>query len=187
MNWKKEAENDLKAHEKRKAALRSLAEEIRELQARTYGSTAPAADAVPVQGGTSTAEGRLIAAIDELERKKGAYRATKRKVDAVERGLATLTAQQVDILDRFFIHRTRGHVQAQTMMVMEEMAELQKKLCKHARDKENRAQIAEEIADVQIMLEQMELLHDCAGLVAGFKAQKLDRLEKRLRGVDGND
>lgn len=43
------------------------------------------------------------------------------------------------------------------------------------------AQIAEEIADVQIMLEQMELLHDCVGLVAGFKAQKLDRLEKRLR------
>lgn len=77
--------------------------------------------------------------------------------------------------------------QAQTMMVMEEMAELQKELCKHARDKENRAQIAEEIADVQIMLEQMELLHDCEGLVAEFKAQKLDRLEKRLRGVDGND
>lgn len=77
--------------------------------------------------------------------------------------------------------------QAQTMMVMEEMAELQKELCKHARGKENRAQIAEEIADVQIMLEQMELLHDCAGLVAGFKEQKLDRLEKRLRGVDGND
>lgn len=68
--------------------------------------------------------------------------------------------------------------QAQTMMVMEEMAELQKELCKHARGKENRAQIAEEIADVQIMLEQMELLHGCAGLVAGFKAQKLERLEK---------
>lgn len=30
-------------------------------------------------------------------------------------------------------------------------------------------------------LEQVELLHDCEGLVAGFKAQKLDRLEKRLR------
>lgn len=112
MDWKKEAVNDLKAHEKRKMALRSLSEEIRELQARTYGSTAPATDAVPVQGGTSTAEGRLIAAIDEMERKKEAYRTTKRKVDAVERGLATLTAQQVDILDRFFIHRTRGHVQA---------------------------------------------------------------------------
>ena len=108
MNWKKEAENDLKAHEKRKAALRSLAEEIRELQARTYGSTAPATDAVPVQGGTSTAEKRLIAAIDELDRKKEAYHITKRKVAAVERGLATLTAQQVDILDRFFIHRTRA-------------------------------------------------------------------------------
>lgn len=108
MDWKKEAENDLKAHEKRKAALRSLAEEIRELQARTYGSTAPASDAVPVQGGTSTAEGRLIAAIDELDRKKEAYRTTKRRVDAVERGLATLTAQQADILDSFFIHRVEG-------------------------------------------------------------------------------
>ena len=64
---------------------------------------------------------------------------------------------------------------------MKVLAELQKELCKHARGKENRAQIAEEIADVQIMLEQMELLHGCAGLVAGFKAQKLDRLEKRLR------
>jgi hypothetical protein len=71
--------------------------------------------------------------------------------------------------------------EAQTLMAMEEMAELQKELCKHARGRENRAQIAEEIADVQIMLEQMAMLHDCAGLVEGYKAQKLERLEKRLR------
>ena len=71
--------------------------------------------------------------------------------------------------------------EAQTLMVMEEMAELQKELCKHARGRENRAQIAEEIADLQIMLEQMAMLHDCAELVEGYKAQKLDRLEKRLR------
>ena len=69
MNWKVEAINDLRCHEKRKAALESLADEIRELRARTYGTSSPAADAVPVQGGTSTAEGRWIAAIDELERK----------------------------------------------------------------------------------------------------------------------
>ena len=44
---------------------------------------------------------------------------------------------------------------AQTLMAFEEMAELQKELCKHARGKHNRSAVAEEIADVQIMLEQM--------------------------------
>ena len=108
MNWQKEAINDLRCHEKRKAALESLADEIRELRSRTYGSSAPAADAVPVQGGTSTAEGRWIAAIDELERKKEAYRITKRQVDAVERGLAVLDEQQRMVLNVFFVNRVQG-------------------------------------------------------------------------------
>ena len=85
--------------------------------------------------------------------------------------------------------------QAQIDMMLEEMAELSKALLKLRRAKKHEIteplflvkNVEEEIADVQIMLEQMELLHDCAGLVAGFKAQKLDRLEKRLRGVDGNE
>lgn len=110
MNWQKEAINDLRYHEKRKAALESLADEIRELRARTYGTSSPAEDAVPVQGGSSTAEGRWIAAIDELERKKEAYRLTKRRVDAVERGLAALDEQQREILEAFFINRVKGHV-----------------------------------------------------------------------------
>lgn len=108
LNWQKEAINDLRCHEKRKAAMESLADEIRELRSRTYGSSAPAADAVLVQGGTSTAEGRWIAAIDELERKKEAYRITKRQVDAVERGLAVLDEQQRMVLNVFFVNRVQG-------------------------------------------------------------------------------
>lgn len=108
MNWQKEAIADLRCHEKRKAAMESLAEEIRELRSRTYGSSSPAADAVPVQGGSSTAEGRWIDAIDELERKKEAWRITKRRVDAVERGLAALDEQQREILEAFFINRVQG-------------------------------------------------------------------------------
>lgn len=72
--------------------------------------------------------------------------------------------------------------EAQTLMVFEEMAELQKELCKRGRGKQNRAEIAEEIADVQIMLEQMQVLYGCAELVSEQKRQKLERLEKRLRG-----
>ena len=108
MNWQKEAIVDLRCHEKRKAAMESLAEEIRELRSRTYGSSSPAADAVPVQGGSSTAEGRWIDVIDELERKKEAWRITKRRVDAVERGLAALDEQQREILEAFFINRVQG-------------------------------------------------------------------------------
>jgi len=108
MNWQKEAIADLRCHEKRKAAMESLAEEIRELRARTYGTSSPTADAVPVQGGSSTAEGRWIDVIDELERKKEAWRITKRRVDAVERGLAALDEQQREILEAFFINRVQG-------------------------------------------------------------------------------
>ncbi len=49
--------------------------------------------------------------------------------------------------------------EAQTLMVMEEMSELTKELCKHARGADNTDAIAEEIADVYIMLNQMEILH----------------------------
>lgn len=36
-------------------------------------------------------------------------------------------------------------------------------------------------AQTLMMMEEMAMLHDCAGLVEGYKAQKLERLEKRLR------
>ena len=72
---------------------------------------------------------------------------------------------------------------AQTLMVFEEMSELQKELCKAARGKDNTEQIAEEIADVEIMLEQMKVLHDCAKAVAAYRKSKLRRLAVRC-GAD---
>ena len=73
--------------------------------------------------------------------------------------------------------------EAQTMMVMEEMSELQKELCKHARGKDNQLSIAEEIADVLIMLDQMMVLHDCESIVAQYKQEKLERLENRIVNI----
>lgn len=72
---------------------------------------------------------------------------------------------------------------AQTLMVFEEMSELQKELCKCARGKQNKKEIAEEIADVMIMLEQMMVLHECEAEVARYKIEKLKRLEHRVYGV----
>ncbi len=73
---------------------------------------------------------------------------------------------------------------AQTMMVFEESAELQKELCKDMRGANNREHIAEEIADVLIVLDQMMLLHDCEAQVAAYKTAKLERLRARLDAYD---
>lgn len=70
--------------------------------------------------------------------------------------------------------------EAQTRMVFEEFAELQKELCKHARGKDNRMEIAEEIADVFNVLDQMIILYDCADEVAAFREEKLERLADKL-------
>ena len=73
--------------------------------------------------------------------------------------------------------------EAQTLMVMEEMSELTKELCKHARGADNTDAIAEEIADVYIMLNQMEILHKVENRVMWWFNAKLARLECRLKGA----
>ena len=65
--------------------------------------------------------------------------------------------------------------EAQITMVFEEMAELQDVLCKFLRgrvDEDTRTHIAEEIADVEIMFQQMVILFDCAGQVETFRRYK---------------
>lgn len=68
----------------------------------------------------------------------------------------------------------------QMMMCIEEMSELTKELCKNMRGKNNRENIAEEIADVTIMLEQMKILFQCDIDVCWWMKEKLDRLERRI-------
>lgn len=73
--------------------------------------------------------------------------------------------------------------QAQMMMAIEEMSELTKELCKNGRGQENATHIAEEVADVQIMLQQLVMLFDCAGQVETFRRYKLERLAERIEEV----
>lgn len=71
--------------------------------------------------------------------------------------------------------------EAQMVMAIEEMSELTKELCKHRRGRDNVEAIAEEIADVEIMLCQMVMLFDCAGQVETFRRYKLERLAERIK------
>lgn len=68
----------------------------------------------------------------------------------------------------------------QIAMVFEEMSELQKELCKYLRGRGSFEHIAEEIADVEIMLEQMKMLFCCADDVRNERRRKVERLKERL-------
>lgn len=73
-----------------------------------------------------------------------------------------------------------GH-KSQVIMVFEEMAELQKELTKFLRGNWIGDNIAEEIADCEIMLDQMKLLFDIEELVDMNKKYKLKRLAERVK------
>ena len=68
----------------------------------------------------------------------------------------------------------------QIVMIFEEMSELQKELCKYLRGKYSPENIAEEIADVEIMLEQMKMLFCCTDDVRNERRRKVERLKDRL-------
>ena len=68
----------------------------------------------------------------------------------------------------------------QIVVMMEEMSELQKELCKNLRGRGSIEHIAEEIADVEIMLEQMKMLFLCADDVRDVRRRKVERLKVRL-------
>ena len=68
----------------------------------------------------------------------------------------------------------------QQIVAMEEMSELQKEISKDIRGDGNRCHIAEEIADVQIMLEQLMLIHNCKTEVYEWRAIKMKRLRERM-------
>ena len=71
-------------------------------------------------------------------------------------------------------------IEAQRLKCIEEMSELTKELCKDAFGKGDRDHIAEEIADVKIMLWQMERAYVCGQEVARWEEKKLKRLAERL-------
>lgn len=72
--------------------------------------------------------------------------------------------------------------QSQLIMAMEEMAELTKELSKNIRGTKNVSAISEEMADVEIMLEQLKVIFANRSEVDRMRCCKLDRLAERLIG-----
>lgn len=74
----------------------------------------------------------------------------------------------------------------QKLIAIEEMAELQKAIVKHIRQEseENMNAVIEEIADVQVMLEQLKMIFSCRRKIDEIMDAKIDRQIKRI--MDGS-
>lgn len=71
----------------------------------------------------------------------------------------------------------------QKLIAIEEMAELQKAIVKHIRQEseENINSVIEEIADVQVMLEQLKMIFSCESKIDEIMDAKIDRQIKRIK------
>lgn len=80
-----------------------------------------------------------------------------------------------------FIINSYG-TKSQEDVAIEEMAELQKAILKHRRytGNETRAEIIDEIADVEIMIEQLKIIFSCKKEVENRIYYKIERQIKRI-------
>ena len=81
-------------------------------------------------------------------------------------------------------------VTSQKIMVIEEMSELTKELCKELRDRGNVENIADEMADVEITLAQIKQIYNISDLVEEHKDFKLNRLSaimKKIKAEQGKN
>lgn len=89
-----------------------------------------------------------------------------------------------DIL-AFAIHRYGE--QSQIVMLFEEMAELQKEVCKNMRGNENLEHLEEELADVYIMMEQLRIMLSLNEInIQAYIDKKITRLSERI-GYQSNE
>lgn len=69
----------------------------------------------------------------------------------------------------------------QMIVALEELSECQKEICKFLRGNGNTGNLAEEIADATIMLEQMRYIFGLNDLVCEKMDYKIRRLDERLK------
>ena len=78
-------------------------------------------------------------------------------------------------------------IDSQLLMAIEEMSELTKEICKYNRGNDNREKLIDEIADVKIMIEQIEYLFKLSKEVNLRVDYKLQRQLRRIEDKRGDE
>ena len=100
---------------------------------------------------------------------------------------ATVEMNKINYEDRKKVYQAalnKWGVDLQTMMAVEEMSELTKEICKIKRGKMDMDALADEIADVTIMLEQLREIYGLNDAVFDHMDAKILRLQSRVGGAE---
>lgn len=109
--WKFKAIDKLKDYMAQKVATQNLREEIARLESESNSIKSATADGIPVKGGGSGREDRLLSNIVRREEHKAMLRRATLAVKMVERGLSVLNEDERHILDEMYIVREKGYVE----------------------------------------------------------------------------
>ena len=99
---------------------------------------------------------------------------------------ATVEMNKINYEDRKKVYQAalnKWGADLQTMMAVEEMSELTKEICKIKRGKIDLDALADEIADVTIMLEQLREIYGLNDAVCNHMDAKILRLQSRVGGA----
>ena len=99
---------------------------------------------------------------------------------------ATVEMNKINYEDRKKVYQAalrKWGADLQTMMAVEEMSELTKEICKIKRGKMDLDALADEIADVTIMLEQLREIYGLNDAVCDHIDAKILRLQSRVGGA----
>lgn len=110
MNWKREAADKLRNYEAHRQALRSIPEEIKRLESAYAGIRSATSDSTPVTGGGSAREDALLSNIVHREELARQLEEARLWVKGVNDAFGVLTDEERLVLDRLYIHRTKGGV-----------------------------------------------------------------------------
>lgn len=89
-----------------------------------------------------------------------------------------------DKLELYERARLKWGTSNQMLIAVEECSELQKEILKNIRGNNNLAEITEEIADVEITIEQIKEMWGLDNIVDSIKERKLNRLKERVENND---
>lgn len=109
MDWKREAMDKLRQYAAKQEGARNTEAEIRRLEAQLTCIRSATTDSTPIRGGGNAREDALINNIALRTELELALRDNRRWLATVERALNQLTPEERKILDRFYIHRSKGN------------------------------------------------------------------------------
>lgn len=109
--WKYKAIDRLKEYPAKITALQNIPDRIAQLESLANSIRSATTDSTPVQGGGCTREDVMLSNMVEREELQANLFRAKQDCKIVERGLSVLGDDERYILDKMYIHRTKGYIE----------------------------------------------------------------------------